>query len=67
RWNVFVDGAVEVRLPEAGAALAWWRLARRDAETGLLDLAVRAVDLRARDRLILKLDQDALSPIGQAA
>jgi cell division septal protein FtsQ len=64
RWNVFVDGRIEVRLPEREPALAWQRLARLQAEQSLLTRAVEAVDLRLSDRVIVRLADEVLNPSG---
>lgn len=62
RWNVFVDGRIEVRLPERGAADAWARLARLDSDTAILTRAVDAIDLRLPDRVVVRLDDALLQP-----
>ena len=54
RWNLHLEGRVEVRLPEKGAAEAWRQFARLDREQGLLDRDVAMVDLRLGDRLVLR-------------
>jgi len=46
RWNLLIDGRIEVRLPEDDVAGALARLARLEAEGRLLERAVAAVDLR---------------------
>lgn len=46
RWNLYLDGRVEVRLPEAGAKEALGRLAALDADGQLLARAIRTIDLR---------------------
>lgn len=60
RWNVFVDGRIEIRLPERDAESAWTRLARLDAEQGLLRRALAAIDLRLDDRVIVRIADEAL-------
>lgn len=62
RWNVFVDGRIEVRLPEHEPAAAWARLARLDAEERLLARAVDAIDLRLDDRVIVRLADELFEP-----
>lgn len=54
RWNLHLEGRVEVRLPEKGAAEAWRQFARLEREQGLLDRDVAMVDLRLGDRLVLR-------------
>lgn len=56
RWNVWIDGRVEVRLPEEGAAAAWRKLARVQAGDGLLDKAVVALDMRAVGGIVVRAD-----------
>ena len=62
RWNVFIDGRIEVRLPERDPAAAWHRLARLHGEQSLLTRAVEAVDLRLDDRVIVRLSDEVLNP-----
>jgi cell division protein FtsQ len=64
RWNVFIDGRIEVRLPEREAATAWTRLARFDRSERLLARAIDAVDLRLGDRVVVRLADEALNPSG---
>lgn len=59
RWNLHLDGRIEVRLPEYGASRAWGRLTRLDREHGLLERDILAVDLRLPDRLVVQLGPDA--------
>jgi cell division protein FtsQ len=54
RWNIVLDGDIEVRLPEIGAAEAWDQLARLARDKGLLERDVVTIDLRLPDRLILR-------------
>lgn len=56
RWNVWIDGRIEVRLPESDAAGAWHKLARVQAGDGLLDKAVVALDMRARGGIVVRAD-----------
>ena len=64
RWNVFIDGRVEVRLPERETAAAWARLARLDGAERLLARAIEAVDLRLADRVVVRLSDEVLNPSG---
>ncbi len=66
RWNVFVDGAVEVRLPRRGVAAAWHRLALEEGRSRVLDRAIQAVDLRSKAWLVLKPLDEGVTPVGQA-
>jgi cell division protein FtsQ len=62
RWNVYVDGRIEVRLPSEGAEHAWRRLAEHERREQVLDRAIESVDLRLADRLIVRVrEPDAAS------
>lgn len=54
RWNLQLEGGIDVRLPEQGAEEAWSRLAQLEREQGLLERDVAMVDLRLPDRLVLR-------------
>jgi cell division protein FtsQ len=54
RWNVMLEGDIEVRLPEVGAAEAWMELARMVHDEALLERDVVMIDLRLPDRAILR-------------
>jgi cell division protein FtsQ len=54
RWNVRLDDAIEVRLPEDGAEAAWIKLAELDRKNRILSRDIEAVDLRLPDRLIVQ-------------
>ena len=66
RWNVFIDGRIEIRLPERDPAAAWHRLARLHGEQSLLTRAVEAIDLRLDDRVIVRLSDEVLNPAGRS-
>lgn len=53
RWNLQMQGDIEVRLPERGAREAWEKLAALDTEKALLERAISEVDMRVPDQLIL--------------
>jgi cell division protein FtsQ len=63
RWNLRLQGGIDVRLPEADAAEAWSQLARLEREHGLLGRDVVAIDLRLPGRLVVRTAPDA--PIGK--
>lgn len=67
RWNVWLDRSVEVRLPETGGEEAWRFLAQRQRETGLLARAIDVIDLRQKDRLVLKLMEPPGPPVERPA
>ncbi len=54
RWNVRVDGAIDVRLPEDDPAAAWKRLAEYERTQSVLGRDVKVLDLRLPDRLIVR-------------
>jgi cell division protein FtsQ len=54
RWNVRIDNAIDVLLPEANPGDAWARLAALEKSDKLLQRDIRTVDLRLPDRLVLR-------------
>ncbi|HEX9836247.1 MAG TPA: cell division protein FtsQ/DivIB, partial [Alphaproteobacteria bacterium] len=54
RWNVKLDGGIDVRLPEENAAAAWAKLGDLERKHSILSRDVEAVDLRLPDRLIVQ-------------
>jgi cell division protein FtsQ len=62
RWDVYLDGRIEVRLPAARPEAAWRRLAREQQESGVITRAVTSIDLRSPDWLTLELPDAALVP-----
>lgn len=63
RWNVQIEGRIDVRLPEADTAAAWSQLARIERQQGLLSRDVIIIDLRLPDRLVVRTDPDK-GPLG---
>ena len=63
RWDLRLDGNVDVRLPEDGADVAWNHLAEMNRTYGLLRRGIVVIDLRMNDRLILQLSPDAIRQI----
>jgi cell division protein FtsQ len=59
RWNIRLDNGVDVRLPEEDGAAAWSELASLQAQHGLIDRDLAAIDLRQPDRLIVRLTPEA--------
>jgi cell division protein FtsQ len=55
RWNLRVDNAVDVLLPQDNTAQAWSRLAQLERSSNLLKREVKAIDLRLPDRLVLRV------------
>jgi len=56
RWNIQIEGRIDVRLPEGDAAAAWSQLARIERQQGLLSRDVIIIDLRLPDRLVVRTD-----------
>jgi cell division protein FtsQ len=59
RWNLRIDSAIDVLLPENDPAAAWTHLAQLERSNGLLKRDVQIVDLRFPDRLILRVNTQA--------
>jgi cell division protein FtsQ len=57
RWNLRLDNNVEVRLPEADTAAAVHHLATLEADSGLLERDVVAVDLRLPGKIVVETGQ----------
>src|SRR5207248_9698143 len=55
RWNLRIDDAIDVMLPEDDPSAAWSRLAVLERGNGLLQREVKSVDLRLPDRLVLRV------------
>jgi cell division protein FtsQ len=60
RWDVYLDGRIEVRLPAEKADAAWHRLAAEDRASSLLGRAITAIDLRNPDWLTVRIADDAV-------
>ena len=58
RWNIQIEGRIDVRLPEDNAAAAWAQLARIERQQGVLSRDVIVVDLRLPDRLGVRTDRE---------
>jgi cell division protein FtsQ len=56
-----LDRGIEARLPEEGEAEAIGRLASLVREQKLLERAIVAVDLRMPDRVVMRLNDEALA------
>ena len=55
RWDVRFDNGVAAKLPAAGAAEAWRRVAELERRDGILGRDIVSLDLRVPDRLIVRL------------
>jgi cell division protein FtsQ len=56
RWNLRVDNAIDVLLPEEDPAAAWTRLAALEHSDSLLKRDIRTVDMRLPDRLVVRVN-----------
>ena len=54
RWNVRIDSAIDVLLPEEDPTGAWARLAALERQNNLLKRDIQTVDMRLPDRLVLR-------------
>jgi cell division protein FtsQ len=59
RWNVRIDNAIDVLLPEDDMSGAWARLAELERNNRLLQRDVQTVDLRLPDRLVVRVSDAA--------
>ncbi|MFQ5774243.1 MAG: cell division protein FtsQ/DivIB [Kiloniellaceae bacterium] len=66
RWNVRLEGGIDVRLPEDDPAAAWAQLARIQREHGILERDVVAIDLRTPDRLVVRTAPGVVPKRGRA-
>ena len=62
RWDIYLDGRIEVRLPGSRPEAAWRRLAAEQRESGVITRAVTSIDLRNPDWLTLELPDTVLGP-----
>ena len=60
RWNLQIDGAIKIRLPETDPAAALSKLAKIERDHGLLQKDVVTIDLRVPDRLVVRTAPGAL-------
>jgi cell division protein FtsQ len=56
RWNLRIDNAIEIMLPEEDPAAAWARLAALERSNSLLKRDIQAVDMRLPDRVVLRVN-----------
>jgi len=66
RWDLHLDNGVVLKLPEQGVQNALAVLSRLEAEQGLLERDIAAVDLRLNDRTTIQLSQGALERRNEA-
>ncbi|MGQ3296396.1 MAG: cell division protein FtsQ/DivIB, partial [Shinella sp.] len=60
RWDLRLDNGIVVKLPELNVPRAMDVLATLEAEQGLLERDIAAVDLRLEDRTTVRLTEGAL-------
>ena len=63
RWNLVLDNGAELRLPEHDEASALARIIAYQREHGVLDRAVRVLDLRQPDRVIVQVEPTPPPPV----
>ena len=63
RWNIRFENNVDLLLPEFDAEEAWHRFARLENEHRLLQRAVTAIDMRLKDRLVVRLSDEGLKTL----
>ena len=61
RWNVVLDGGIELMLPADKPAAALATVATLDAQKNLLSREIVTVDMRQPDQLIVRLDEQGLT------
>jgi cell division protein FtsQ len=59
RWNLRVDGRIDVLLPADDPAGAWAALARLERSSTILERDVEAIDMRLGDRLVVRVSPEA--------
>ncbi|WP_208976264.1 cell division protein FtsQ/DivIB [Polycladidibacter stylochi] len=59
RWDLNLENGIVVRLPENGLAHALSELVKMDRQSGLLNRDIVAVDLRLKDRVVVRLSKEA--------
>ena len=56
RWNLRIDNAIDVLLPETDPAEAWTQLAKLERANGILKRDVQVIDMRLHDRLVVRVN-----------
>lgn len=62
RWDVYIDGRIEIRLPARRPEVAWQRLAAEQRTSSLLGRAISAIDLRHPEWLTVQIADEAVRP-----
>lgn len=55
RWDVHIDGTIDVMLPEDDMAGAWSKLAELQRTSQILQRNVEVIDMRLPDRLVMRV------------
>lgn len=63
RWNLRLEGGIDVSLPEKDAELAWRKLADYQREHEILSRTVGQIDLRHPDRMTVQLTEPGLQEV----
>lgn len=63
RWNIRFENNVDLLLPEFDAEESWHRFARIESEHRLLARAITAIDMRLKDRLVVRLSDEGLKTL----
>jgi cell division protein FtsQ len=67
RWNLRIDNAIDIMLPEEDPAAAWARLAALEHASNVLKRDIQVVDMRLPDRVVLRVSNVSGVPLGQPA
>ncbi len=59
RWNLQIDGDIEVQLPEENIDSAWRRLAEAEREHVVFTRDVKVIDMRLPDRFVVRTSPGA--------
>lgn len=60
RWDVLLDNAITVKLPETDLRSALVRLSQLDEEKAILSKDIVSIDMRLDDRLVMRLSDEAM-------
>tara|TARA_B100000686_G_C16661439_1_gene901171 strand:- start:276 stop:1106 length:831 start_codon:yes stop_codon:yes gene_type:complete len=55
RWNVTIDGNIEILLPEKNYKVAWEKLIQLQNEKQILDRKILSIDMRLKDKTTIQL------------
>jgi cell division protein FtsQ len=59
RWNLRIDNAIDVLLPEEHPEAAWAHLSALERQDKVLQRDIRVIDMRLPDRVVLRVDAPA--------